>query len=88
MSEPILWLIPGLPLLAAAVTALFGPKYLRDKSHWPVLVGCFGACAIALWALAALIQLPHDGVHQLTATAVTWFSAGNLQVSYSIAVDP
>jgi proton-translocating NADH-quinone oxidoreductase chain L len=88
MSEPILWLIPGLPLLAAAVIGLLGPKYLRDKSHWPVLLGCFGACAVALWALSTLIGLPHEDVHRLSAPAATWFSAGNLHVSYSLAVDP
>src|SRR5947209_7938110 len=88
MSEPLLWLIPGLPLLGAAIAAFLGPKFLRERSHWPVVLGAAGACAIALWTLARLVGLPEDAVHRIVAPSVTWFSAGNLHVSYSIVVDP
>src|SRR5580700_3500812 len=89
MSEtPLLWLIPGLPLLGAVVAGFFGPRFLRARSHWPVILGCVGACAMTLWALSHLIYLPHDAKHFITAPAATWFSAGNVTVSYSIAVDP
>jgi NADH-quinone oxidoreductase subunit L len=33
-----LWLIPGLPLLASAVTAFLGPRLLRERSHWPCIL--------------------------------------------------
>jgi NADH-quinone oxidoreductase subunit L len=88
MSEPLLWLIPGLPLFGAAIAAFLGPKILRDRSHWPVVLGAAGSCAIALWTLSRLVGLPEDAVHRITAPSVTWFAAGNLQVDYSIAVDP
>jgi proton-translocating NADH-quinone oxidoreductase chain L len=89
MSEtPLLWLIPGLPLLGAIIAGFFGPRLLREKSHWPVVLGCAGACAVVLWALVRLIGMEHDEVHRITAPAVNWFTAGNVSVSYSIAIDP
>ena len=33
-------LIPLFPLLACLVTVLFGAKVLREKSHWPAILGC------------------------------------------------
>ena len=38
----ILWLIPGAPLAAAVVTALVGPKLLRERSHLPCWIGAGG----------------------------------------------
>src|SRR5947209_14425083 len=88
MAEPLLWLIPGLPLLGAAIAAFFGPRFLRERSHWPVVLGAAGACVVSLWTLARLVGLPDEAVHRMTAPSVTWFAAGNLQVEYSITVDP
>lgn len=51
-------LIPACPLLAAIVTAVFGPRILREKSHWPVIVAlaisfmCSAAVAWNLWSRA------------------------------------
>jgi NADH-quinone oxidoreductase subunit L len=88
MSEPALWLISGLPLFGAAFAGLLGPTILRDRSHSPVVYSCAGACGVALWVLARLIAMPEGAPHRIAAPAVTWFSAGGLNVSYSIAVDP
>src|SRR5215471_11103321 len=33
-----LWLIPVLPLLAAAITALIGPRFLKQQAHWPCVL--------------------------------------------------
>jgi proton-translocating NADH-quinone oxidoreductase chain L len=89
MSEtPLLWLIPGLPLLGAVVAGFLGPRFLRARSHWPVVLACAGACAVTLWELFQLIGLPHGAEHRITAPALTWFSIGNITASYSIAFDP
>jgi proton-translocating NADH-quinone oxidoreductase chain L len=89
MSETaILWLIPGLPLLGAVIAGFFGPRLLRERSHWPVVLGCVGACAVTLWALVTLIGMEHDHATRITAPAATWFRVADLSVSYSIAVDP
>jgi NADH-quinone oxidoreductase subunit L len=45
----LLALIPGLPLLAAIITAVFG-RVLKEKSHWPVVMALVGSflCSVAL----------------------------------------
>ncbi len=49
-TRTLLILIPGLPLLAAVLTAVLGPKVLRSRSHWPVILGIGGAflCSLLL----------------------------------------
>jgi NADH-quinone oxidoreductase subunit L len=54
-----LWLIPALPLTAAAVTAVFGPRLLRRHSHWPCILACAGACVVAVMTFLAV----HHGIH-------------------------
>ena len=52
MSEqPLLWLIPGLPLLGAIVAGFFGPKWLRHRSHWPVVLAMLAGL---LWMRAVI----------------------------------
>jgi NADH-quinone oxidoreductase subunit L len=51
MSEAVqntLWLIPGLPLLAAAVIAFLGPRVLKKHSHWPCVIAIAASCALSL----------------------------------------
>ena len=40
----VLWLIPLAPLASAVLTAAFGPKVLRQRSHLP----CWFALAISV----------------------------------------
>jgi NADH-quinone oxidoreductase subunit L len=67
----ILWLIPGLPLAAAALTALLGPRLLRKNSHWPCVLGVVGSCVLSIMVLIALVQATQpkegDGLRALTA---------------------
>ncbi len=42
-SRLLLILIPLLPFLAAVVTAILGPRLLKQRSHWPVIVACLGS---------------------------------------------
>jgi NADH-quinone oxidoreductase subunit L len=56
-----LWLIPALPLLASALTALIaflGPPALRRQAHWPCILGAVGACVVSFFVLAAVSDLP------------------------------
>jgi NADH-quinone oxidoreductase subunit L len=84
MSE-LLWLVPGLPLLGSAIAGFLGPKYLKQQSHWPVILGVVGACAIALSVLATLAGGSTD---RIVAPTATWFHAGHVRVDYAIAADP
>jgi NADH-quinone oxidoreductase subunit L len=56
---PIIWLIPGLPLIAAVVTALFGRRFLGKHSHWPAILASVGACVCAFIVLSSVIHAAH-----------------------------
>jgi NADH-quinone oxidoreductase subunit L len=45
-----LMLIPGLPLAAAVICGIFGPKVLKNHSHWPVILAFAGSfiCSLLL----------------------------------------
>jgi NADH-quinone oxidoreductase subunit L len=57
--RPYLWLIPALPLAAAVVTAVFGPRLLRRHSHWPCILATAGACVVAVMTFLAV----REGIH-------------------------
>ncbi len=63
MSEvrSFLWLIPVLPLAAAALIAFFGPRFLRGRSHLPcvaaIALSCVLSCLTA-WAVNGLAHVP------------------------------
>ncbi|HBI45483.1 MAG TPA: NADH-quinone oxidoreductase subunit L [Planctomycetales bacterium] len=52
----LLWLIPALPLAAAALIAFLGPKVLRGQSHWPCVLAAAGACALSLWVFGTVFS--------------------------------
>src|SRR5579875_198944 len=54
--RPYLWLIPALPLTAAAITGVFGPRLLRRHSHWPCILAGAGACVVAVLTCLAVYQ--------------------------------
>ena len=47
-----LLLIPVLPLIAAIVTAVLGPRVLGRHSHWPTLVALLISAALSALLLA------------------------------------
>jgi NADH-quinone oxidoreductase subunit L len=53
MFEPgnLLVLIPLLPLAASIATAVIGPRWLRQHSHWPALLGIGGSFVCSLLLL-------------------------------------
>src|SRR5258708_9995991 len=50
-------LIPLGPLLACLVTLLWGPRLLRDNSHWPAILGC-GLSSLCSLALVLCVSSP------------------------------
>jgi NADH-quinone oxidoreductase subunit L len=52
----MLWLIPGLPLAAAVLTAFFGPRFLRKQSHWPCVLAVAGSCVLSVLVLIAVVK--------------------------------
>ncbi len=62
------WLIPGLPLLAAVLVGVLGPRILRGASHWLILLGVGGAMVLSfgLWReVAGPEAAPFDEAHVL-----------------------
>jgi NADH-quinone oxidoreductase subunit L len=47
-----LWLIPCLPLMAAALILFAGEAVLRRLSHWPCVLAIAGSCVLSFVALA------------------------------------
>jgi len=99
MSEPtfLLVLVPTLPLLAAIVTGVLGPRVLRERSHWPALVAVGGAFALSCMLLQRVSQMTPApaavGVEQVTSI-YTWLTvpAGTDQtpvpIDIALRLDP
>jgi NADH-quinone oxidoreductase subunit L len=86
----LLWVIPALPLAAAAITALLGPKLLRAQSHWPCVLASAAACVLSLIVFGAVYSAPGgEGAAQplQVHTYYTVFQAGPLQVDFSLRAD-
>ncbi|MGF1633803.1 MAG: NADH-quinone oxidoreductase subunit L [Phycisphaerae bacterium] len=49
------WLIPLLPLLAACVVGLFGARYLKQQSHWPIWIGVGASAVLSLTILFGML---------------------------------
>src|SRR3712207_7114148 len=64
-----LWLIPGLPLLASAVTAFLGPRFLRQHSHWPGILPTVASCVLSFFVLSAVSQLEPLHAHEAGAAS-------------------
>jgi NADH-quinone oxidoreductase subunit L len=70
-----LWLIPALPLTAAFVTALFGPRLLRQYSHWPCILATAGACVVAVMTFLSVYQGTDASPQEIT-TYYEWIKVG------------
>ncbi len=51
----ISWLIPLLPLIAAAVAGFAGKRVLGGRSHWPIWIGVGGSAVLSLAILVAML---------------------------------
>jgi NADH-quinone oxidoreductase subunit L len=50
----LLWLVPCLPLLGAAIIAFLGKPLLRNQSHWPCVLGIAASCVVSLVVFASI----------------------------------
>ena len=91
MNERItycLTLIPALPLLAAVVTAVLGPKLLKSFSHIPVIVALAGACVCSLLLISEVNReqssLPPDQPHPGFEQVVTLWNWATVPAAYEL----
>ena len=54
--DTLMVLIPALPLAAAIITAIFGPKVLRQWCHVPIALGIFGSFICSALLLLQITQ--------------------------------
>ncbi|MGH7172952.1 MAG: NADH-quinone oxidoreductase subunit L, partial [Gemmataceae bacterium] len=87
--RPYLWLIPALPLAAAAITGVFGPRLLRRHSHWPCILAAVASCVLSLMVLLAVYR----GGNQPVDVYYDWIKVGEagpgggLDVGFSLRAD-
>ena len=74
-SELILWLIPGAPLIAAAVIAFFGKLFLGERSHVP----CVAALGVSFLCSLALLNNIVPATFEASAGPETTFEANGTQ---------
>ncbi|MBS0262203.1 MAG: NADH-quinone oxidoreductase subunit L [Planctomycetes bacterium] len=67
-------LIPLFPLLACLITLVFGARYLREKSHYPVVFGCglSALCSLILAFTVASNQTAEEPFQ--TVTVYQWLA--------------
>jgi NADH-quinone oxidoreductase subunit L len=78
-----LWLIPALPLAASVLTALLGPKFLRQHSHWPAIVAALASCVLSLFLLGTVWQTGGDIADYYTWIKVDEAYADGISVDVS-----
>ena len=94
----VLWLIPAFPLVSAVITALFGPKFLKSRSHLPTIVAAAASCLASIVILAGLLTINTMDNPQLKTHGPAWFTthllpgfaygnAGALEVRWDLQAD-
>jgi NADH-quinone oxidoreductase subunit L len=88
MSEltSYLWLIPVLPLAASILIGLLGPRFLRQASHWPCVLGIAASCVLSVMVLMAVVHDPHEKP-ETWKSYYPWFQAGNVDVGFTLRAD-
>jgi NADH-quinone oxidoreductase subunit L len=74
------WLVPFFPLLGAIIAAV-GGRWLKERSHWPVIVG------IGLGCLVSLLLLGSASPKNPPVLVYDWFEAGAFHVPAELRVD-
>lgn len=82
----LLPLIPGLPVFAAMLVAIFGQR-LGNRSHYPVLLAVGTSAVIAILALIHVNHAGKDQAREAIYHYTNWFEAGNLRVDWELRLD-
>jgi NADH-quinone oxidoreductase subunit L len=87
--QTVMWLMPAAPLAAAAVIALLGPRFLRERSHWPcwIALATSAACALTLWWSIVPGEFTEHGSRAVIATGFHWLDAGSMSVDINLRAD-
>jgi proton-translocating NADH-quinone oxidoreductase chain L len=86
-----LLLIPGLPLLAAIITALLGKKFLKGQSHWPTIIAFALSFFFSLTVLDNVRSTPIPAGLPETPQIINvydWITIGAVKVGVTLRADP
>lgn len=85
-----LWLIPGLPLLAALIITLFGKKYLKNQSHWPTIISFALSFFLSVMVFQAVRGFPEGGPTEQPhiIKVYDWLDIGTIKVGVTLRADP
>lgn len=90
--EGNLWLIPGLPLLAAIIIALLGNRYLKGQSHWPTIIAFALSFFLSLTVLNEVRHAPLPAADMSEVPHIIkiydWINIGSLKVGITLRADP
>jgi NADH-quinone oxidoreductase subunit L len=84
--RPYLWLIPGLPMFAAALIAFAGPR-LRQLSHWPCVLGIAGSFVVSLMAFLQVYGDHGEGAPVGVVAYYPWIQAGTVDIGMTLRAD-
>jgi NADH-quinone oxidoreductase subunit L len=68
--KTLLILIPALPLAAALLTAILGPRVLRSRSHWPAVLGLSLSCAASFMLVHQVHRASSETAQQSVSKTV------------------
>jgi NADH-quinone oxidoreductase subunit L len=81
----LVWIVPALPVLGAAVLLLFGRRLGEPKAGWLAT----GLMALSFgWSVVMLLALRDVEPRVHTVDLFTWFSSGGFQVKMGFLTDP
>ena len=82
-----IYLIPFLPGLGALLLGLFGPRYIREKSHWIACTTLGLSFLFSVVAFFELLQLP-AAERSLEVILYQWIEVGQFKASLGFQIDP
>jgi len=81
----LMWLLPALPALGAAVLLLSG-RYSEKWGHWFAVFMAFASFGVGTYLFFDMLGKPSDG-RSFTQHIYTWISSGTFHVDFAFRLD-
>ncbi|MFM7270049.1 MAG: NADH-quinone oxidoreductase subunit L, partial [Actinomycetes bacterium] len=84
----LIWLVPALPALGAAILLPFGKRIGEPRAGWLATALMFASFLVSIVMAVAFAGLPEEAEHHHTVALFDWFASGGLRVSMGFLADP